>query len=71
MAVFTQIQRVYDLFMKTELKRTDFGKKTGYGFGRGGGDGPDKVDRVRAHFEENPESSVRVAANELQVRPYA
>ena len=67
MAVFTQIQRVYEFFMKTELKRTNFGAKTGSGFGHGGGDGPDRVDRVKAFFEENPKKSTNQAAEELQV----
>ena len=69
MAIFIHIQRVYDFFMKTELKRTTFGPpKTGFGFGIGGGDGRAKVDRVKAYFEENPESSCREAADVLQVR---
>ena len=67
MAVFTQIQRVYDFFLKTELKRTKFGEKTGFGFGHGGGDGRDRVDRVKAFFEENPKKSTTQAAEELQV----
>ena len=67
--IFPFIQRVYDFFMKTDLKRTKFGPpKTGFGFGVGGGDGQDKVDRVRAHFEANPEDHVRPAAAALQVR---
>ena len=42
--------------------------KTGFGFGIGGGDGRDKVDRVKAYFEANPKHSTPMAAEALQVR---
>ena len=55
--------------MATTLKRTKFGpKKTGMGTGVGGGDGPEKVNRVKAFFEEHPNMSVRPAADVLGVR---
>ena len=68
MLVLFSIQRVYDFFLKTEQKRTTFGPpKTGIGRGQGGGDGQDKIDRVKAFFEENPKKSTAQAADELQV----
>ena len=62
------MQRVYNFFLKTELKRVKYGPpKTGFGFGIGGGDGRDKVDRVKAYFEANPKHSTPMAADALQV----
>ena len=63
-------QNVLDRFVvEGEIKRTKNGpKKTGAGRGIGGGGDTNKIDRVKQHFTEDPNCSLRDGSDLLGVR---